>query len=135
VHLRAFSKEPPTHLLRFLGFLLCSLTGVSVGTDRTLSNDVRYTKTIPEAQKRYLQILTAHYARKGKDYLNTNLAYETKNTSIKALPAPVPVKVVERKIGRSVFIVSSQFNDNKQKDIVSTVARLIQSENPVKPGA
>ena len=106
---------------------------MSVGTDRTPSNDVRHTKTIPEAQKRHLQILTAHYARKGKDYLNTNLAYESKNT--KALPVPVPVKVVERKIGRSVFIVSSRFNDNKQKDIVSTVARLIQNENPVKPGA
>ena len=108
---------------------------MSVGTDRTPSNDVRYTKTIPEVQKRHLQILTAHNARKGKDYLNTNLAYETKTAKAAITSITPPVKVVERKIGRSVFIVSSRFNDNKQKDIVSTVARLIQNENPVKPGA
>ena len=65
--------------------------------------------------------------------MNNILSYEAKNTPAKA--SAVPVKVVERKIGRSVFIVSSRFNDNKQKDIVSTVARLIQNETPVKPGA
>jgi len=42
------------------------------------------------------------------------------------MPGASPVKVRERKVGRSVFIVSSRFNDNKQKDIVSTVARLVQ---------
>ena len=108
---------------------------MSVGTDRTPSNDVGYTKTIPEAQKRYLQILTAHNARKGKDYLNTNLSYDTKTAKAAIIPIAPPVKVVERKIGRSVFIVSSRFNDNKQKDIVSTVARLIQNEPPAKPSA
>ncbi|MCL1793744.1 MAG: transposon-encoded TnpW family protein [Oscillospiraceae bacterium] len=67
--------------------------------------------------------------------MNTNLAYETKTAKTAITSIAPPVKVVERKIGRSVFIVSSRFNDNKQKDIVSTVARLIQNEPPVKPGA
>ena len=38
-------------------------------------------------------------------------------------------KVVERKIGRSTFIVSSRFNAQKEKDIVSTIARLVQYDN------
>ena len=45
-----------------------------------------------------------------------------------------PTRVVERKIGRTTFIVSSRFNENKEKDIVSTVARLIQQEN-LRPSA
>ena len=49
----------------------------------------------------------------------------THNENRKNLPA----RVVERKIGRSTFIVSSRFNDGKQKDIVSTIARLVQYDN------
>jgi len=40
-----------------------------------------------------------------------------------------------RKIGNCTFIVSSSVKEGKQKDIVSTIARLIQSENITKPGA
>ena len=43
-------------------------------------------------------------------------------------------RVVERKIGRTTFIVSSRFNENKEKDIVSTVARLMQQES-LRPSA
>jgi hypothetical protein len=39
-----------------------------------------------------------------------------------------------RKIGKCTYIVSSSFKDGKQRDIVSTIARLIQGETP-KPGA
>ena len=55
------------------------------------------------------------------------------NLQENALPAAAPnfspVRVVERKIGRATFIVSSRFNDGKQKDIVSTIARLVQHDN------
>ena len=51
-----------------------------------------------------------------------------------ALAKSPPIRVVERKIGRTTFIVSSRFNEGKEKDIVSTVARLIQHEN-VRPNA
>ena len=43
-----------------------------------------------------------------------------------------------RKIGKCTYIVSSSFKDGKQRDIVSTIARLIQSDNTTnttKPGA
>ena len=40
-----------------------------------------------------------------------------------------------RKIGNCTFIVSSSFKDGKQKDIVSTIARLIQSDSAKKPSA
>ena len=40
-----------------------------------------------------------------------------------------------RKIGKCTYIVSSSFKEGKQRDIVSTIARLIQNENPTKPGA
>jgi len=39
-----------------------------------------------------------------------------------------------RKIGKCTYIVSSRFKEGKERDIVSTIARLIQNENP-KPGA
>jgi len=42
--------------------------------------------------------------------------------------------ITTRKIGKCTYIVSSSFKDGKQRDIVSTIARLIQSEPP-KPGA
>jgi len=41
-------------------------------------------------------------------------------------------RTVERKIGRTTFIVTSRFNDDKEKDIVSTIAKLIQHEKPRK---
>jgi len=44
----------------------------------------------------------------------------------------IPCRVTERKIGNAIFIVSSRFNDGKEKDIVSTVARLIQYDNEKK---
>jgi len=34
-------------------------------------------------------------------------------------------RVVERKIGRATFIVSTRFNNGKEKDIVSIMSRLI----------
>ena len=40
-----------------------------------------------------------------------------------------------RKIWKCTYIVSSSFKEGKQRDIVSTIARLIQNENPTKPGA
>jgi len=43
-HLRAFPKEPPTYLLRFLAVFLCSITDKSVGTNRNPLNDVGYGK-------------------------------------------------------------------------------------------
>jgi hypothetical protein len=65
-------------------------------------------------------------SRAGKDaYLNT--AYQNnpvQNTN--PIPAAPPVRTVERKVGRATFIVSSRFNDEQEKDIVSTIARLVQ---------
>jgi len=46
--------------------------------------------------------------------------------------APTACRIVERKIGRTTFIVASRFNDSKEKDIVSTIVRLIQHEKPRK---
>jgi len=51
----------------------------------------------------------------------------------KTQPSPAPIsRTVERKIGRTTFVVTSRFNDEKEKDIVATIARLIQYENPRK---
>lgn len=44
-------------------------------------------------------------------------------------------RTTTRKIGKCTYIVSSSFKEGKQRDIVSTIARLIQNENPIKPGA
>jgi hypothetical protein len=44
-------------------------------------------------------------------------------------------RVTTRKIGNSTYIVSSSFKEGKERDIVSTVSRLIQHEKPAKPGA
>ena len=68
-------------------------------------------------------------AGKEKKRLNNNeYQHEHKN----ALPAATiypPVRTVERKIGRATFIVSSRFSGKNEKDIVSTIARLVQHDN------
>ena len=56
---------------------------------------------------------------------------EHKN-DITAESAPTHVRTVERKIGKATFIVTSRFNDGKEKDIVSTIARLVQHDNSGK---
>jgi len=58
--------------------------------------------------------------------LNTNVYQYTQNITAPDFP---PLKVVERKIGRSTFIVSSRFNTKKEKDIITTIARLVQYDN------
>ena len=40
-----------------------------------------------------------------------------------------PYRVVERKIGKSIFTVYSWFGAGKEKDAVSTIARLVQSDH------
>ena len=56
--------------------------------------------------------------------MNTANAY---NNEIPAtIPCLPPDRVVERRIGRTTFIVSSRFNDGKEKDIVSIIARLVK---------
>ena len=40
-----------------------------------------------------------------------------------------PYRVVERKIGKATFTVYSWFNADKEKDIVSTITRLIQYDS------
>jgi hypothetical protein len=69
--------------------------------------------------------------RKGKERLNTTTHQQVQKTIASDFP---PQRIVERKIGRSTFIVSSRFNERKHKDIVSTVARLVRhdSERRVK---
>ena len=66
--------------------------------------------------------------------MNTAKAYRNEHYSelLAAAPDFPPVRVVERKIGRATFIVSSRFNDGKEKDIVSTIARLVQHDNDGK---
>jgi hypothetical protein len=55
---------------------------------------------------------------------NTSSAYKDD------IPAVFPpVRVVERKIGKATFIVSSRFGEGKEKDIVSTIARLVSHDN------
>lgn len=60
-----------------------------------------------------------------------NTAYQTPsaNTMPNAAPDAPPTRTVERKIGNATFIVSSHFNEGKEKDIVSTIARLIQHDS------
>ena len=68
----------------------------------------------------------------GKEYrLNPANAYQNgqHNTLTDAISSLQPVRVVERKIGRATFIVSSRFNDGNEKDIVSTIARLVQHDS------
>ena len=43
-------------------------------------------------------------------------------------------RVTTRKIGKCTYIVSSSFKEGKERDVVATIARLIQNEIP-KPGA
>ena len=45
------------------------------------------------------------------------------------IPMTAPVRVVERKIGNATFIVSSRFAEGREKDIVSTIARLVQQDS------
>ena len=66
-------------------------------------------------------------SRKGKHLLNN-----TTNAVKTTRPAAAPVRVRERKIGRATFIVSSRFNEGKEKDIVSTIARLVQHDSDNK---
>lgn len=40
-----------------------------------------------------------------------------------------PYRVAERKIGKATFSVYSWFTPDKEKDIVSTVARLVQYDS------
>ena len=56
-----------------------------------------------------------------------NNAYQ--NEQYNASPAAAPVRTIERKIGKATFTVSSRFNEGKKKDIVSTIARLIQYDS------
>ena len=62
------------------------------------------------------------------------LTTEYENTMPAAAPDFPPQRVVERKIGRATFIVSSRFSDGKQKDLVSTLTRLIQHDSENKAG-
>ena len=59
--------------------------------------------------------------------MNTTNAYQNEIPAV--VPVFQPARVVERKIGRSTFIVSSCFNDGKEKDIVSIITRLIKRNN------
>ena len=45
------------------------------------------------------------------------------------------MRETKRRIGKCTYIVSSSFKDGKQRDIVTTIARLIQGDSPIKPGA
>ena len=55
-----------------------------------------------------------------------------KNNTAADAPASLAARVRERRIDRATFIVSSRFNDGKEKDIVSTIARLVQHDNDGK---
>ncbi len=69
----------------------------------------------------------AFCARKDRDRLNRKGTQQNKPQNTSAAPPVFPLhRVVERKIGRATFIVSSRFSEGKEKDIVSTVARLVQ---------
>jgi hypothetical protein len=48
---------------------------------------------------------------------------------------PKEKRVTTRKIGNGTYIVSSSFKEGKERDIVSTISRLIQNEKPKKTGA
>jgi len=60
------------------------------------------------------------------------------NPTVITKPQPVinrEKRETTRKIGKCTYIVSSSFKEGKQRDIVSTIARLIHNESPTKPGA
>jgi hypothetical protein len=46
-------------------------------------------------------------------------------SAITQIPA---TRITKRKIGRTTFIIHSRFNEGKEKDIVSAVARLVEQE-------
>jgi len=68
-------------------------------------------------------------AGKEKKRLNNNAYQHEHKNALPAAPYFPPVRTVERKIGRATFIVSSRFSGKKEKDIVSTIARLVQYDN------
>ena len=41
------------------------------------------------------------------------------------VPATVPASVTERKIGNTTYIVTSRFNGDKGRDIVSALVRMV----------
>lgn len=57
---------------------------------------------------------------------NQGKTYQT-NTESATLPSP-PQRIVKRKIGRSTFIISSRFNDAKEKNLATTIARLVMND-------
>jgi mevalonate kinase len=44
-------------------------------------------------------------------------------------------RTTTRKIGKCTFIVYSTFKEGRERDVVAVIARLIQNDNPTKPGA
>lgn len=44
-------------------------------------------------------------------------------------------RTTTRKIGKCTFTVYSSFRGGRERDIVSTIARLIQNDAATKPGA
>ena len=74
-----------------------------------------------------LDVFKARHAPERNRLNNTANTYQ--NSLLAAAPDLPPVRVVERKIGRATFIVSSRFGEGIQKDIVSTIARLVQHDS------
>ncbi|MDR2932785.1 MAG: hypothetical protein LBV27_06715 [Oscillospiraceae bacterium] len=66
--------------------------------------------------------------RAGKDRDHLNKGHQTPKPDKAALLFP-PYRVIERKIGKATFTVYSWFNRGKEKDAVSTLARLMQHDN------
>ena len=80
---------------------------------------------IPSAHRKSNKpVIVAFYTPERKKILNN-----TSNAYKNDIPA---VKVVERKIGKATIIVSSRFNNGKEKDIVSTIARLVKHDKDGK---
>ena len=101
-----------------------------------LDSGVSGTLPLPTLSNRFNPSTRRVRAGKEKDILNsTSSAYKAEyfNELPAAAPDFPPVRVVERKIGRATFIVSSRFNNGKERDIVSTIARLVQHESDGKP--
>ena len=74
--------------------------------------------------------------RAGKERNLLSKAYHSEQTEASKVPVTPPdfppQRVVERKIGRATFIVASRFNDEEEKDVVSTLARLVQYDSDKK---
>ena len=81
----------------------------------------------PSPNIEYGRFRGAFCARKDRDRLDSKSTQQNKQQNVPAAPPVFPLhRVVERKIGRATFIVSSRFSEGREKDIVSTVARLVQ---------